>query len=397
MELQKSIDNKTPQNIVLNSTTVKKHLIEVYGNNETSTLLLVLTILASYYVNSEKITKAKNLFFVKALESIYSWKEGKDEVKDYIKTHFKTYQEVYSNMFNIFDNNWNLNNWSSIWKVLDIIKNKLFAYENYRKETIVHGYGARLTKKARYLDEGKKMYNSNFVFPPNNYIQQLIKNLDNKLKDKQYNIYQKAAYIGTYIFMSHPFKDGNSRSSRIAMISYLNRLWKNDIKFFTFMTNFTDSLSNESYINFLKENIYSEYTKFRNQIEIDSEGNITKYISIEEYDKIIEKVAHKLYKRILSVYKTIMKEKVNIYIFTMYIQEYINIIKNTNSSDKKLRLFRWFLLRLVDSIDKGGIEYIEDFINDFSFSKKFKKSNADIQEQDYEDFFKKIKETLKNI
>jgi len=232
MELQKSIDNKTPQNIVLNSTTVKKHLIEVYGNNETSTLLLVLTILASYYVNSEKITKAKNLFFVKALESIYSWKEGKDEVKDYIKTHFKTYQEVYSNMFNIFDNNWNLNNWSSIWKVLDIIKNKLFAYENYRKETIVHGYGARLTKKARYLDEGKKMYNSNFVFPPNNYIQQLIKNLDNKLKDKQYNIYQKAAYIGTYIFMSHPFKDGNSRSSRIAMISYLNRLWKNDIKNF---------------------------------------------------------------------------------------------------------------------------------------------------------------------
>jgi fido (protein-threonine AMPylation protein) len=71
--------------------------------------------------------------------------------------------------------------------------------------------------------------------------------------------------------MTHPFEDGNSRSSRIAMISYLDFLSKKDFKFFTFITNFSSNLSSSSYNEFLKENIYSEYNKFRSKIKISDE------------------------------------------------------------------------------------------------------------------------------
>jgi fido (protein-threonine AMPylation protein) len=67
--------------------------------------------------------------------------------------------------------------------------------------------------------------------------------------------------------MTHPFEDGNSRSSRIAMVSYLDRLSKQDFKFFTFITNFSNS-SVPSYMDFLQENIYKEYANFHNKIKI---------------------------------------------------------------------------------------------------------------------------------
>jgi len=288
------------------SKMIKKQLMDIIWWNKTNKLFLLLTVLASYYVNSESITKSPNLFFVKILENLHEgWYLKKDnstfknnDQVNYVLSHLKAYEEVFLVMNDIFDNSGILKKKDSIWKVLEIIKNDFFQYESYRNGTVVHWEWARLHKKFKYISEEKKTYFSNFVFPPHTYIQELIKRLDKKLKDPNIAIYKKAAYIGTYIFMTHPFEDGNSRSSRICMVSYLDRLSKTDFRFFTFISNFTKTLSEDSYIKFLKENVYSEYLKFRDRIKIDENWEILEYISVDEYEKIIEKIADKLYHRI---------------------------------------------------------------------------------------------------
>jgi hypothetical protein len=50
-------------------------------------------------------------------------------------------------------------------------------------------------RNKKYIGEYIKTINSNFVFPPASYINNLLKFLDDKLKDPKLNVYQRAAYI----------------------------------------------------------------------------------------------------------------------------------------------------------------------------------------------------------
>lgn len=374
------------------SKVIQQELLENLWLKNTSELLLLLSVIASYYVNSEIIKKDANKFFVKTLEDLSLGR--RNEHTDYIKNHINTYKMVFSKYKEILNDNWMLENWS-IWNILEILRNDLFGYKRYRKWLIVHWEWARLKRKIKYISYGRKAYESNFVFPPDDYIEKLISSLDKKLKEPNISVYKRAAYIGTYIFMTHPFEDGNSRSSRIAMISYLDFLSKKDFKFFTFITNFSSNLSSSSYNEFLKENIYSEYNKFRSKIKISDEWEILEYIPIEEYENIIEKVVDKLTKRIISSYKEIIYNKHNILLFakiiSLYKEKYINDSKYSG-------LFRKFLLDVFSNINKNWLENLSNFIKEYKFNKKFKKKHEyKYEENDYEKLYNEINSLRKDI
>ena len=374
------------------TSKTRKDLLEVADLKTVEEMMLFLTVSASYFVNSEKINSDKNLFFVKMLEW-YIDNENNEHI-NYVKRHIKSYNMVRDKYQEILDINWSLKEKESIWSLLNSIKDNLFSYDSFREVDVVHWEWARLKKKWKNIEDRRKILNSNFIFPPADRINAILARLDKKLKDPNIPVYKKAAYIWAYIFMAHPFEDGNSRSSRILMISYLDSLSKDNLKLFTFIANFSWELKEDSYFSFLDKTVYSRQKDIIDKLELDSEWNIIWYMNTDEYTSIIDDVADILFKRLIKIEKSIFNNLPNINIFLNLLLRYIEVYKGWDFNTKDL--FRAFIINLFKKINENGIEWLNEYILNFKFSKKFKKQNIHISDEDMEKFLKNIKNLLPN-
>lgn len=297
-------------------------LSELNSMDNISDLQLLLSVIASYYINWEQLPEWRtseltvkfinNLLKNNKLNLKFNGSKGYWAHLAYIKKHLELYYNT--------RNNWRLYfKWDM--KIEEIILNvwkKLHKFKWFRNGIVSHWPWAKLTdkqrKRANITWDNKTLHeNANFVFPPNNYISELLRKLDLKLKQKDIWVYKKAAYIGSYIFLSHPFFDWNSRTSRMLMISYLDYNDKKFIKLYTFLATFLNDLP--SYDDFLTNDIYSMFDKFRDKVSIEEirdenwklDTKITSYLDTDEYEKIVDKAAIKLEKRLILISKYIYK------------------------------------------------------------------------------------------
>lgn len=330
MEKHSSLDNEKNHIIVHSSWKLfnKELLSELNSIDNISDLQLLLTVISSYYINWEELpawrTSELTVKFVNnllknwKLNLKFNWTKWYWSHLSYIRKHLWLYYET--------RNNWRLyNKWEKNLKQITLnIWKKLHKFNNFRDSIVSHWPWSKLSDKEKFRaykeGDNKTLHSSsNFLFPPSDYIPSLLDKLDKKLKDKNIWIYEKAAYIGSYIFLTHPFLDGNSRTSRILMISYLDQNDKKFIKLYTFLSTFLKDLP--SYDDFLEKEIYTLFDTIRDKVNIEEfrtdtwkfDIKINSYPSIDDYDKLIDIASKKLLKRIIKTSKYIYDnmEKIN--------------------------------------------------------------------------------------
>ena len=350
-----------------------------------SDLQLLLSVISSYYINWEELPSWRTSdFTVKFINNLY--KKSKLNLKissskwygnhlSYIRKHLNLYYET--------RNNWNLyENWEKSIKniVLNVWK-KLHKFSKFRDWLVSHGQWAKLSKKEKIRafwnwDDEILHKNSNFIFPPSNYIEEILEILDSKLKNKDIWVYKKAAYIWSYIFLAHPFFDGNSRTSRMLMISYLDKNDKRFIKLYTFLATFMKELP--SYDDFLEKDIYPLFDKIKDDVEIETiktenfwfDTVIKKYPNIEKYEQIIEQASAKLEKRLINISKYIYNNMEDI----NKILELISFTTNRKWDEKIVS--NCFLKNMFDILKKDWLwKLIEDKNELFILDDKFYKDN----------------------
>jgi len=358
---------------------------ELESMDNVSDLQLLLTVIASYYVNWEEFPawRTANLT-VKFINSLL--KKGKLDLNTninkgygahlaYIRRHLNLYYET-RNFWKLYFSGEKI-----LKEMLLNVWKRLYKFKNFRNWIVSHGPGAKLSEKLRLqanMEWNNELLhsNSNFVFPPANYILSLLNKLDEKLKQPDIGVYKKAAYVGSYVFLTHPFFDGNSRTSRIMMISFLDHYDKKFIKLYTFLTAFTKDLP--SYDDFLQLEIYPLFERIRSKVKISTFKNeegklitdVVQYPSLEEYEQIMEEAADKLYKRLIKVSKYIYE---NI--------EKINVLLRLVSLPSKLKgeekvLWNYFLENTFKLLKEKGLHSLEENIYDvFTLSDSFIKRN----------------------
>jgi len=86
------------------------------------------------------------------------------------------------------------------------------------------------------------------------------------------------------------------------MISYLDSYGKSYIKLYTFLSAFVKDV--ESYEEFLMKKIYPLFDKIKDKVEVsyvNGKADVVKYVSIDEYEKIILQASKFLRDRIVSM------------------------------------------------------------------------------------------------
>jgi len=341
-----------------------------------SDLQLLLTVIASYYINGEELPQGRTSeFVVKFINSLFKWKLKLDKLPTkwywqhlaYIKRHINVYYGIRTQWADVVK--WN----KHIKELLGFIGKKLYK-TSFRKDIVSHNPWAKLSDKEfnRALQEGNNLIlhqNASFVFPPTEYIQPLIDSLNLKLKNTE-GVYKKAALIGSYVFLTHPFSDGNSRASRIMMISYLDSFWKQFIKLYTFLATFLKDLP--SYDDFLQNEIYPLFDKIKDKVILKEEKNkafIKKYPSIEEYEKLIEEATWKLEKRLIQISKYI-------YLNLDQINSILKIISYHSSLKGEEKIVsNYFLRNLFDTLKNDWLQWLINSENVYFLPDKFYKEN----------------------
>jgi len=365
MSIDKSNSLEIERVIHSNGKIVSEDLLDnLESMDNIADLQLLLSVIASYYINWEELPRWRTSeFTVKFVNRLV--KDGKINLNfdgskwygnhlAYIRRHLNIYYET--------RNNWKLlEKWQKTIKEMILnVWTKLNKFKWFRKSMVSHWQWARLSdqeyKRAiREWDDKILHENANFVFPPSDYIKPLIEKLSLKLKEDIWT-YKKAAYIWSYTFLTHPFSDGNSRTSRIMMMSYLDEKWKNFIKLYTFLATFLNDLP--SYDDFLSDEIYPLFDEIKNQIKIKTkrlenfriDTVITEYPSIDKYEKIIDQAASKLEKRIITISKYIYEniESINVLL------KMITLTSNLHRERKVLA--NLFLKNLFDFLKENSLK-----------------------------------------
>ena len=374
-----------------------KSIFDVLDNmDNVSDIQILLTVIASYYVNSEQIQEKDVLqFLIKSCD--YFIKDGKIDLSkkewnnpnfEKIKTHFEVYKQV-KKMWLDFEN------WKKSIKDIVVYIWETLHNTKFRKDIVVHWFWARKNRKwNRFSNPTQDDYlKSNFIFPPHTYIETNLSKLEEKLKDEKLWVYDKAALIWSYVFLTHPFEDGNSRTSRIMMISYLDAKGKRYMKLYTFLSNLVGNI--DTYFDFLQKQLYNKYySTVVEKVKLEWEGNdikIAEYMDIDEYEKIILKFSQQLKLRLVDISKKIIKNRKYIN-YLMLILVYISSIKDED--EKKIAVH--FLWKMLDKIKKAWFDWIFDDDDIFSISKKFKKRNF-LYSEGIDEKIEKVKKTFEDF
>jgi len=363
-----------------NFTTYSKEIFDIiWSMDNVSDIQILLTIIASYYVNGEVIKENSVVpfiikscdYFIKSWKIDLSKKEWNNTNLEKIKAHFEVYKQV-EKMWQDFEK------WEK--SIKDIVA---YIWENlhdtkFREDIVVHWFSAR-KKRKKFSEYTKDDYiNSNFIFPPHTYINELLSKLEERLKDKNLWVYDKAALIWSYIFLIHPFEDGNSRTSRIMMISYLDEKSKKHIKLYTFLSNLVANI--DTYFDFLKKELYDKFYKdVIEKLELKWEWDnieISEYMDIDDYEKIILEFSKKIKLRLIDISKNII-ENIKYINYLMLVLIHISEIKEEN--EKKIAIY--FLWKMLDEIKEIWFEWIFDD-NIFSVSKSFLKKFKNVPDID---------------
>ena len=369
-----------------------EQLLDLYDSvDNVSDIQLLLTVIASYYINGDDFPKWRTSEFVVKFINNLLW--GKKEGKSYLN-HVK-YIEKHVSVYNTVKQKWKKfeKGNCSIKELVEYVWKNLYGMKSpFRKWIVSHNPWIKLSDSLRRKaciehDDVLLHKNSSFVFPPHSYTWNLLKRLEKRLIEKELWVYDKAALIWSYIFLIHPFVDGNSRTSRILMISYLDSYGKSYIKLYTFLSAFVKDV--ESYEEFLMKKIYPLFDKIKDKVEVsyvNGKADVVKYVSIDEYEKIILQASKFLRDRIVSMWKYIYKE-------SEYIQKILTIIK------KHSELKWWekaisnnFLKNLFDIINKNWLEKLKNYEDIFELSKSLKKDPSLTKET-----IEKVKQIYKEI
>ena len=374
---------------------IREEISFVLQLEDIQNLMLLLTVIASYYVDWWHLLKGRTAeFTVKFINSLFKWKVKLDKLPakwywdhlSYIKRHINTYSDIKSQWPDV--EKWN----KHIKELLKIIGKKLYKTE-FRTDIVSHNPWKKLSRKGfmRALQESDNLTlheNASFIFPPAEYIEPLINNLNSKLKTVE-GAYKKAALIGSYIFLTHPFSDGNSRASRIMMMSYLDSFGKHFIKLYTFLSIFIKEVP--SYDDFLQWEIYPLFDEIKDKVVLKEKENkafIDKYPSIEEYEKLIEKASIKLEKRLIKIskYTYLNFDKINSILKIIFYHSSIRWNEKIVSNR--------FLNNLFNILKKKWFQWLISNPNDvFFLSKKFYKINKEIDH----DVIEKVKTNYQNL
>lgn len=294
---------------------------------------LIFAIFFSYLLNAEEISiEATPRVLFGILKDYYRWDVNKDIRKIWINykllwLHFSQYLKtrdwrcwvVYLDWWDLKDQLCSIANWL-VW------------VNWFRDHDVAHWENRwwRLREPSSTQHPyHKKFLNSRFIFPPPEYLNALFERMYSSYLDHEKAPIRQASLLYTYTLLSHFFKDGNSRCSRLLSTSYLDSLWFSRFRLFTFLTEIEPSLM--SYEDTLKRYLYSRMQEVISEIKVKrthpspDDGEVIDYMSVDNYEAIILEFSDRIYEIFLEVFIFIEENIENIVSFFNMIEKIYEI------------------------------------------------------------------------